>query len=228
MESSDDLINSGTIGSLSYGWGSTKTNFLVFFLAVIVLIVLDIPLNPNGVDADGEVVEPATFYSLGLFAYWLLVLPVFDYGADLIFLRGVRGDKVQIQEILNGFYNYLHVVLTALLVFGLVGIALVIFIIPGIYVATRLVFASYLVMDEGLDPVQAVEASWRMTRGHAFEIFFLGLIAVLLGIVGFILLFVGIIPAIMWAKASFAAMYLSITQEIKHDSEYVDYDEAGT
>jgi hypothetical protein len=34
-----------------------------------------------------------------------------------------------------------------------------VFVIPGIYVACRLVFVSYLVMDEGLDPITAVEAS---------------------------------------------------------------------
>lgn len=204
--STDDLPDPGMLNALSYGWRKMTANFLVFFLAVLVLVVLDIPFG-------GDLKDHSAWYNLMAFGYWLLFLPVFTYGADLIFLRGVRGDDVDIKDIINGFYNYLNVVLTALLVFGLIGIALVFFIVPGIYVACRLVFASYLVMDEGLDPVAAVEGSWRITTGHAWKIFLLGICSVLICIVGFCLLLVGLLPAIMWAKAAFAAMYLSITDQ---------------
>lgn len=183
-----------------------KTNFLVFFLVVLVLIVLEIPVG-------GDVEDQSTWYNLMAFGYWLLLLPVFAYGGDLIFLRGVRGDDVDIKVIISGFYNYLNVVLTSLLVFGLIGIALFVFIVPGIYVACRLVFASYLVMDEGLDPVAAVEGSWRMTSGHAWKIFLLGFLAVPICIAGLFLVIVGILPAVMWIKSAFAAMYLSITDQ---------------
>lgn len=202
----DDLPEPGTLNALSYGWQQMKTNFLVFFLVVLVLIVLEIPVG-------GDVEDQSTWYNLMAFGYWLLLLPVFAYGGDLIFLRGVRGDDVDIKVIISGFYNYLNVVLTSLLVFGLIGIALFVFIVPGIYVACRLVFASYLVMDEGLDPVAAVEGSWRMTSGHAWKIFLLGFLAVPICIAGLFLVIVGILPAVMWIKSAFAAMYLSITDQ---------------
>jgi uncharacterized membrane protein len=141
------------------------------------------------------------------------VSPVFEYGADLLFLRGVRGEDVDIKDIVYGFHHYLNVVLAALLVTGLVGLAFVALIIPGIYVACRLVFVSYLVMDEELDPVAAVEASWRLTEGHVLKILGLGCLSALIGLLGLLLLIIGIIPAVMWIKASFAALYLSITYE---------------
>lgn len=186
---------------------------------MLVLIVIEIPFG-------GETVNHSILYNLLAFAYWLLFLPVFTYGADLIFLRGVRGDDVEIKCIIDGFQNYLNVILTALLVFGLIGIALIAFIVPGIYVACRLVFASYLVMDEGLDPVAAVEGSWRLSRGHVLKIFALGLVSVLLGIVGFLMILIGLIPAVMWAKAAFATMYLSITQQTSAPLEDVASEDA--
>ena len=67
-------------------------------------------------------------------------------------------------------------------------------------------------MDEGLDPVEAVEASWRMTRGHVLKILGLGLMSIPIVIGGLILLIVGIFPALMWIKASSAALYVSINQ----------------
>ncbi len=200
----------GVGSALGRGWEELKANFLVFFLAALVVVVMQSLFNsPDGNGDDG--VEVSALVGLVKFAYWLLLYPVISYGADLIFLKGVRGGEVQIKSIINGFDNYINVVLASLLVIGLIGIGVIVFIIPGIYVACRLAFTSYLVMEDGLDPIQAVEASWRITRGHAWKIFALSIVSVLLFIVGLCLLIVGMFPAIMWSKAAFATLYLSIT-----------------
>jgi len=160
-------------------------------------------------------------------AYALLLYPIVNYGADMIFLKSVRGDQVEVKRIFDGFRNYINVVLASLLTFGLIGIGLVVFLIPGIYVACRLAFVSYLVMDEGLDPIAAVEASWRITRGHAFKIFTLGVLSVFIFIAGLALLLVGVFPAMMWIKASFAALYLSITGNVVVDVHQRPIDETA-
>ncbi|MDP1929996.1 MAG: hypothetical protein Q8L60_00895 [Gammaproteobacteria bacterium] len=195
----------GVLSSLGRGWTEMKDNFLVFLLAVLVVCVFMIPMNIGGEHDDSAL--------LGVLetAYMFLIYPIIGYGADLIFLRGVRGDKVEVKTIFDGFNNYVNIVLAALLVMGLIGIGLVVFIFPGIYVACRLAFVAYLVMDEGLDPIAAVEASWRITRGHAWKIFVLGFLSIFIFIFGLILLVVGVFPAMMWIKASFAALYLAIT-----------------
>ncbi|PCH59174.1 MAG: hypothetical protein COC19_07460 [SAR86 cluster bacterium] len=193
----------GVWAALSYGWGSMKKNFLVFFLVVLVLMVLDAFL-----DAPTKM-KDSTWAGLLLFAFWVLLKPVIEFGADLVFLQGVRGDEVKVGTIFDGFNNFINVILTSLLLFGLIGISFLFFIIPGIYVACRLVFASYLVMDEGLDPVAAVEDSWDITRGHTWEIFCLGFVSLFIIIGGLLLLIVGLIPAVMWIKSAFAALYLS-------------------
>lgn len=201
----------GTGRALAYGWRRMKANALLFLLAAFIAIVIDIPLRGNSMDFNGEATD--AIYSLLFFAYALLFHPVVDYGISFIFLQGVRGDKVQIQSVFDGFKNYVNIILASLLVFGLVIIGLIVFIVPGIYVACRLAFVSYLVMDEGLDPVGAVEASWRLTKGHAFKIFLLGVTCIFMFFGGLVLLLVGVLPAIMWACSSFAALYLSISQD---------------
>lgn len=108
--------------------------------------------------------------------------------------------------------NFL-VFLLAVLVTGLIGIGLIVFIFPGIYVACRLAFVPYLVMDEGLDPIAAVEASWRITRGHAWRIFVLEFLSIFIFFLGLLLLIVGMFPAMIWTKASLASLYLTITGE---------------
>lgn len=200
----------GTGRALAYGWRRMKANALLLFLATVVVVAVELPMQGNSMEFGGDPLE--AIYALLFFAYAVLFAPIINYGADLIFLQGVRGDRVEIKRIFDGFGNYVNIILANLLVFGLFFIGLVVFIVPGIYVACRLAFTSYLVMDEELDPVAAVEASWRMTRGHAWKIFVLALLSILIFIGGLVLLLVGLFPALMWAKASFASLYLSISQ----------------
>ena len=206
---SKDDFELGVGSALSRGWTEMKDNFLVFLLAVLVLSVFITPINMGG---DGHN-DSSMLIGLLETAYLFLLYPIINYGADLIFLRGVRGDRVEVRSIFDGFQNYVNIILASLLTTGLIGIGLIVFIFPGIYVACRLAFVSYLVMDEGLDPIAAVEASWRITRGHAWRIFVLGVVSIFLFFLGLLLLIVGVFPALIWIKASFAALYLAITGE---------------
>ena len=192
-----------------------KGSFLVFLLAVLVLSVFMTPINMGG---EGHY-DSSPLVGILETAYLFLLYPIINYGADLIFLRGVRGDQVEVKSVFDGFGNYVNIILASLLTTGLIGIGLIVFVVPGIYVACRLAFVSYLVMDEGLDPIAAVEASWRLTRGHAWQIFLLGLLSVFIFILGLMLLIVGVFPAMIWIKASFAALYLAVTDEEMEPAE---------
>ena len=198
--------------ALAFGWKRMKENALLFFLVALVIAVIDIPSQSQNYNFTSS--DPIkSIHSLLLLAFMILIAPAFNYGADLVFLKGVRGDDVLIKSILDGFKCYLNVVLSNLLAFGLVIIGFVAFIFPGIYIACRLVFTSYLVMDEDMDPVAAVEASWRMTQGHTLKIFLLGILSIFIFLGGILLFIIGVFPALMWIKSSFAALYLSIQKE---------------
>jgi len=202
----------GTGRALAFGWKQMKANALLFFLVALVIVVIEIPSQSQNYNFTSE--DPIkSIHSLLLLAFMILIAPVFNYGADFVFLKGVRGDDVLIKSILDGFKCYVNVVLSNLLTFGLTAIGFVAFIFPGIFIACRLVFTAYLVMDEDMDPVAAVEASWRMTQGHALKIFLLGVLSIFIFFGGLLLFVIGVFPALMWIKASFAALYLSIQQE---------------
>ena len=109
--------------------------------------------------------------------------------------------------------NYLHIVLANLLVFALIILGMFALIVPGIIIACRLAFVSYIVMDKKLDPIEAVELSWKLTKGHGWQIFFMGFVSFFIMIFGLILMIVGIFPAIMWVCSSFAALYESVLRE---------------
>jgi uncharacterized membrane protein len=217
--------------SFGTGWDVMMNNFLRLFLLVIILGIVAAPLksldfkfdlhdlNLNHWDMEdmfrmGTFGLLAGFYALIALLYAFLVAPVFRYGGKLMFVQSVRQEVPDFETLIKGFReNYLSIVLANLLVTALVALGIFALIIPGIVIGCRLAFTAYLVMDKKLDPIEAVETSWRMTRGHGWTIFFMGFSSFFIYIFGLILLLVGIFPAMIWVSSSFATLYQSVLLE---------------
>jgi len=200
-------------GSYKYGWQQMWKYFLYLFIITIVVGLLEAPVSAIQ-DSEWENTPGLILLQLLIAAYGLLFLPVVKYGGDLLYLRGMRNEKVEISELFDGFKNnYLNIILANLLTFALIGIGFVFFIIPGIILACRLAFVSYLVMDKNMEPVAAVEKSWQMTRGYGWKIFGMALLVVPIFIAGLLCLIVGVFFAIIWVHAAFASMYHAVDLE---------------
>jgi uncharacterized membrane protein len=212
MENITLLIPPSIEGSLKFGWQKMKQYFLPLLLVVLVIAVANAPVDRIKEVTKDQTTHKTILQLIGA-AYWLLLLPVFEYSADLLFVHAIRNQPLVFKNLLAGFRNYLDVVLAHLLATALIGIAFVALIIPGIIVACRLAFVSYLVMDKGLDPIAAVETSWKLTKGHGWEIFGLALISILIFFIGLLCLIVGVLPALIWIKASFASLYEAVLIE---------------
>jgi hypothetical protein len=215
-----------------------KDNFLRLLLIIIILAVVTAPFKLMDYDIDlshmpgkweGNLQELIGWGALGVLTgffavigilYAFLVAPVFKFGGDLIFIHSVRKIRPDFEVLVKGFSeNYLHIILANLLVFALIILGLFALIIPGIIIACRLIFVSYIVMDKKLDPIEAVELSWKLTRGHSWSIFFMGVTSFFLLIFGLCLLIVGIFPALMWIASSFATLYQSVLIEKEKPAE---------
>ncbi|MEE8460433.1 MAG: hypothetical protein V3S08_11185 [Phycisphaerales bacterium] len=153
----------------------------------------------------------AVIFSL---AYGLLLLGPIGYGVSFAYLKAARNEPLDIRDMFEAFQNYWNAVLASLLVGVIVGIGFVLLIVPGIIFACKLAFTPYLVVDRGLNVIDAVNESWRMTRGHAWKVFFVGLLSVPLGIAGLMCCGVGIIVAIMWSKLAFALLYHAVSSSV--------------
>jgi uncharacterized membrane protein len=209
-------------GSFSNGWQVMKNYFLYLLLVVIVIGMVNGPAGFK-IDVDSGdfgfihgiplkadnlfVTIGAIFLILFGFAYYFLLVPVFNYSAKLVYLDAVREKEIELQKLIAGFSNYLNVILTNLLKSALVVMGLLFFIIPGIIIACRLAFVSYLVMDKNLDPLQAIEQSWKLTRGIGWTIFGMAILSFFIGIFGLTLLIIGVFPALIWINSSFASIY---------------------
>ncbi len=195
--------------SLSTGWKKMMEQFLPLLLIVIICAILQGPTAVIKGDWDFNMLK-LLFLPVAL-AYGFLFWPVIDYGADYLFIKAVRSQKVEIEGLVEGFRTkYLQIIIANLLVFALVGMGIIMLIIPGIIIACRLAFVSYLVMDKNMEAMAAVEESWRMTRGYGWKIFFLAIVSFFLVIAGLLMMIVGVFIAAMWISASFASLYQSV------------------
>ncbi len=196
--------------SYSNGWGQLKKCFLELLLIMVIGIVIGVPLGLFRVDADTAGAGAAILSIFG-FAYGLLIVNPVDYGVSFVNLRAARGKKLEIKNMFEAFNNYLNVVLANLLVGAIIVIGLMLLIIPGIVFACKLAFVPYLVVDRKMEAIEAVKESWRMTGGHAWKVFFIGVLAVVLAIAGLICFGIGIIFAVMWIRLAFASLYHAVT-----------------
>lgn len=243
METSKEYkLVPGFGNSFGTGWNVIFDNFLSLFLVIIVLSVITSPFKifhytislsdlhrapwnwgndwPRNFFTLGSLGVFAIFFGLLTMLYAFLVAPVFEYGGKMIFVQAVRKIKPDFEYLIKGFMeNYLNIILANLMVFALVVLGFFALIIPGIIIGCRLIFVSYIIMDKKLDPIEAVELSWKLTRGHGWTIFFMGFISIFIIIFGLMLLIVGIFPAIMWVNSSFATLYESVLKEKEKPTE---------
>jgi len=206
-----------TVGS-SYGmsWEVMKKNFLELLLVLVIYMAIGIPagIGRFGAEAAGL---GAGGILLGLFSivYGVFVIGPVAYGMALAFLKVTRGERFDVADVFEGFKeNYLQIILANLLIFAIVMAGIILLIVPGIIFACKLAFVPYLVMDKKMEAIDAVKKSWEMTKGHAWTIFFIGLLTIPIVIMGIILLIVGIIPAIIWCEGASAAIYHAVDKEL--------------
>jgi uncharacterized membrane protein len=183
-------------------------HFWILLLVGIVYVVISsvsssfsyFPHIPNTATVSGV-------FSL---AYSVLLVNPLGYGVAFAYLKAARGDRVEFGDMFAVFHNYWNAVLASFLVgiFVIIGTALL--IVPGIIVACKLAFTPYLVVDRNMAAMEAIKESWRMTGGHSWKVFLIGLLGIPIGIAGFICFGIGIVIAIIWIYLAVASLYHAV------------------
>ena len=199
--------------SYSTGWRVMGNYFMELLVIGIIYSILSGPMSVIQIRDGGFEWYMVPLILFGML-YGIFVAGPISYGADWVFLKAVRGERVEIKDMFSVFQvNYWNAVVANVVVAVIVGMGFVMLIVPGIIFACRLAFVPYLVVDKQMDVMEALRVSWNMTRGYGGQIFLMGLMAFFIAIGGLLLLIVGIFISIMWIKTSFAAMYYAVEQK---------------
>jgi uncharacterized membrane protein len=196
--------------SYSVGWKVLKTAFVELLVISIVFMVLSGPISVVQWRVDSFEWFLVPLVILAIF-YGVFVGGPIQYGASWVFLKAVRGERIEVKDIFVVFQrNYWNVVIANIVVGVIVGLGIVMLIVPGIIFACRLAFVPYLVVDREMDVMDALRVSWEMTRGYGWQIFLMGLLAIPVVILGLICIGVGVVVSVMLISAAFAVMYHAV------------------
>ncbi|MFN3624860.1 MAG: DUF975 family protein [Hyphomicrobium sp.] len=201
---------------ISFGWETFKKRpwFLIGALLLAMLIsALPGALGPQPeIGPDGQIIpQPLTAFEVIISIISVVVSIFVALGLTTLALRAHDNvESAQIADLWNPgpFWRFLgaHILTTIAVLLGLVA-----FIIPGVILGVGLSFVPYLVVERGLGPIEAIKESWRITKGHKWQLFLLLLALLGLNLLGFLALIVGIFVAVPISMIAFTHAYRTLT-----------------
>lgn len=191
---------------LAKSWGIYKKNFWLLLGVLLVSgIVSYVPTAIGDLQDRGQLQIGFLAGILSLL-FWLFG-QLIGLGETLINLKLVDGKRAVFNDLFSCSKLLFSGVIATIAYLAVIIAGFILLIIPGIWLAIRLQFFRYLIVDRGMNPFQALAESWRMTKGKVWKL--LGWIAVLviLNILGAITLGVGLIITIPVSMVAMTEVY---------------------
>lgn len=214
------------LGSYGHGWETLRAHFGRLILILILFVILQMPASADSIGGLGD------FGSVLATLYQLLVVGPLTFGLSYTFLVAVRGSSPDVGDLFAPFQrSYVSavvasvllpivLVIAALPMAGALAIAFLgdapspilvagaaLLVCLPVFAAVRLSFVPYLLVEEGLGPVEALGESWARTQPVQLQIFGIELLSGPLLLLGLLLFVVGVVPAMILAGLALATLY---------------------
>lgn len=131
-------------------------------------------------------------------------------GLFMIVLKHSIGSPIQVGELFNYYNKIVPIFIVTILTQLLVILGLILFILPGIYLAVAFSFALPLVVEKNMSPVEALKASRKVVHHKWFSFAGFLLLGLVVVIVGAIALLVGLVWAVPLIVLAWALLYRDI------------------
>lgn len=195
--------------AVHFGWETFKKRpFLLiggFFVAMLVSGIASSMLDTTGME---PLSAPALIMGLMSFVIGVFV----EMGIVTFALRAHDNvQNVTLSELWNPapFFRYL---ITQILTGFIVIVGLFLLVVPGIIAAIAFFAASYLVIDKGRTPIDALKESYAMTKNHWMTLFLFMLAIIGLNLLGLLALVVGLLVTVPVTMIAVAHMYRQLAR----------------
>ena len=198
-------------GALKFGWEKTKSNFL-FILGVTALSFIISMLSGQIQEVLGE---GAPVVGMILFVLGYIVSSVLTIGYYKIFLKLHDGQHADFKDLYQHYKLFWGYLVTSVIYGVAVVIGLILFVIPGIYLAIKYMFALVILIDEEtISATDALKKSSDITLGVKWSLFGFLLLLILINLIGIALLGIGLLVTI--PISTFATVY--IFRRLSHET----------
>ncbi len=158
---------------------------------------------------------------MGVAQKLFLVTPLIDLFVGIaivaISLVIASGKKPTFEDLFESFKTYkitFHYFVASLLVLLSVILGTILLILPGIYLAVRLQFYKFLIVEnETMSPTHALKESMRITKGKFWKLFGFVILIILLNLLGLLCLGIGLLITIPVSILAHAFLYKKLTSK---------------
>ncbi len=202
-----------TSEAIRFGWRAAKARFWFFLrlIAVVLVVTYGPALIAQSFDRTELPTLAVLLFFLAGIVFWALQLLV-SIGLLQIVLACVDSRKVGIEDLFGGARFLVNYFLGSL-AYGLaVAAGFVFLVIPGIILMVRLQFYQYLIVDARMGPIEALKASWDITRGSFWNLALFWLAALGVNILGVLALGIGLLWSAPTAVLASGAVYRRLSQ----------------
>jgi uncharacterized membrane protein len=188
--------------SIQFGWKTVQASAV--FVVGVTLVAWAVP---SIIEWAGKRAFDTGLQEFGMSVISSAVSATFALGLAKIYLRFKDGEKPIFENLFDGLAR-LHIYVGAMIIVWIaVFMGLVLLVVPGIIFLLRLWFVGFVVVDERVGPLEAIQRSWDITRGHTMDLFLLFLLLVGLNLLGLIALVVGLLVTVPISGLSLACVY---------------------
>jgi len=197
--------------AFKFGWETFK-KYPVFLISVVLImgIISYLPgmLN-SSMTNNGQDYNPLVGI-ISLVAYVLQL--IVSMGVIKIAITLARGGKPEWDDLYTQYPKFFNYFIASILYGLMVLVGLIVFVVPGIYLAIKFQMYSYLIVDKNLGPIEALKQSSIITKGSMWNLFLFGLTAVVVIIVGAMLFLVGLLIAAPVAMVAGGYVYNKLSK----------------
>ncbi len=190
-------MNFSATNIIGQAWDLWKRH--IVFTWMILGITLAIHIVFTILDPKGESFLVAILSSL--------VSLFFGLGTIALFLKLVRTDQEgEIKEIVGQVDIYMQAVIATIVFALMLFVGFILLIIPGIYVAVRFMFLSYVLVDQKLGWKESLREASRLSEGNRLNLFGFMVLLALMNMLGALALVIGLLVT---APLSYIAMTMA-------------------
>ena len=136
-----------------------------------------------------------------------------------LLIKFTNNEAISFDDLFITDKRWIYLAFLALIKMFLIMLGLLCFVIPGIYLSVRWMFAELYVVDQGMRPLEALRASSALTSGYRWKLFFFSLASCLLILVGVFFFIIGAVVAVIAIKFAVIDLYKKLqTVEVSADA----------
>lgn len=207
---------------LSGGWAATKQHWPALVLGpVIGGIVASLPGQviqfasggaPNPFALEGSFAQKQSIsLQVATTVIGMCAQAFFQGGMIKLSLQAARGGSPSLTEMFSGGPVYLRLLGANFLMMLVIMLGTVALIIPGIILGLGLAMTPYYVVDAGMGPVEAMQASWKAMVGHKGSLFGFLMMGILVSLLGLLACCVGVLVSYAVMQTAMAIIFTRVS-----------------